>query len=71
MATAKVSPLSSHPQSATITAQQPAMYDPKDIVRETLMIVHECNQVLTGSNQLFIELVATLVVVRLQKAGAR
>ena len=69
MATAKVSPLSSHPQSATITAQQVALYDPKDIVRETLRIARECNQVLT--DQLFIELVASLVVVRLQKAGGR
>ena len=69
MATAKVSPLCSQSQSATITAQQPALYDAKDIVRETLRIVRECNQVLTESSQLFIELVATLVLVRLQKAG--
>ena len=49
--------------------------EPVEIVRETLAIAHECGQTLSGidlkKDQLLIELVASLVVVRLRKAGAQ
>ena len=45
-----------------------------DIVRETLTVARECNEAIARSDlkkdQLLIELVASLVVVRLRKAGA-
>ena len=48
---------------------------PEDIVRETLTVAHECGDVLAGvdvhQDQLLVELVASLVVVRLRKAGSQ
>lgn len=56
----------------------PAMNEalsPEDIVRETLTVAHECGDALFGidvrKDQLLVELVASLVVVRLRKAGSR
>ena len=49
--------------------------DPRDIVRETLTVIRECDGALAGSDpeqdHLLIELVASLVVVRLRKTGAQ
>jgi hypothetical protein len=49
--------------------------DPQDIVRETLTVAGECGDVLAGidlrKDQLLVELVASLVVVRLRKAGSQ
>ncbi len=49
--------------------------NPQDIVRETLTIAPECGEALAGidvhKDQLPIELVASLVVVRLRKAGSQ
>jgi hypothetical protein len=48
--------------------------NPQDIVRETLNIAHECGEALAEvdikKDQLLVELVSSLVVVRLRKAGA-
>jgi len=43
----------------------------KDIVRETLLILQECYPALTKSDQLLVDLVTSLVLIRLQKAGGR
>jgi hypothetical protein len=49
--------------------------DPRDIVRETLTVVRECDGALAGidlkKDHLLVELVASLVVVRLRRAGSR
>ena len=49
--------------------------DAQDIVRETLTVAHECGDALAGidvcQDQLLVELVASLVVVRLRKAGSQ
>ena len=49
--------------------------NPEDIVRETLTVARECGDALVGiavrQDQLLIELVASLVVVRLRKAGSQ
>jgi hypothetical protein len=46
-----------------------------DIVRETLTIARECDEALASSDlkkdRVLIDLVASLVIVRLRKAGAR
>ena len=46
-----------------------------DIVRETLTIARECDEALANSDlkkdRVLIDLVASLVIVRLRKAGAR
>ena len=51
--------------------EAPRPIEAQDIVRETLRIVQECNQVLAESDQLFVDLVTSLVFVRLSKAGGR
>lgn len=49
--------------------------DPKDIVRETLTIARDCGQAPAGidlkKDHLLVELVASLVVVRLRKVDTR
>ena len=51
------------------------LLNPEDIVRETLTVAHECGDALAGidadKDQLLVELVASLVIVRLRKVGAR
>jgi hypothetical protein len=95
MATAKVPPSYSLPQSttqsrihlvgrnelqSTLNSQlrilpAPTVLNTEDIVRETLTVAHECGEALVGidlrKDQLLVELVASLVVVRLRKAGAQ
>ena len=51
--------------------EAPRPIDAKDIVRETLLILQECYPALTESDQLLLDLVTSLVVIRLQKAGGR
>jgi hypothetical protein len=55
--------------------RKPAALDFKDIVRETLAIAWECREVLAAhpvsKDQLLIELVASLAMVRAGKGGAR
>lgn len=47
-------------------------FDSRDIVRETLLIARECNEVVTAcKSQLLIDLVASLAEARLRKRGAR
>ena len=51
------------------------MLTPQDIVRETLVIAREHSEVLAGGpvskDRLLIDLVASLALARLRKAGAR
>jgi hypothetical protein len=49
--------------------EAPRPIEAKDIVRETLLILQECNPALTESDPLLVDLVTSLVVIRLQKAG--
>jgi polysaccharide deacetylase 2 family uncharacterized protein YibQ len=64
-------------QSARNTASREgsALAKVGDIVRETLTVARECSEALAGSDlrkdQLLIELIASVVVVRLRKAGAQ
>lgn len=44
--------------------------DPREIVRETLAIMHECSQAF-ASDELLVDLVASLIVVRLRKGSLR
>ena len=40
--------------------------DPREIVRETLAIMHECSQAFE-SNELLVDLVTSVIVVRMKK----
>ena len=55
--------------------RKPAALDFKDIVRETLAFAWECREVLAANpvskDQLLVELVASLALSRLRKAGVR
>ena len=55
--------------------RKPAAFDFKDIVRETLTIARDCREVLAANpiskDQLLVDLVSSLVLARIRKAGAR
>jgi hypothetical protein len=57
--------------SRGVGPEAPRPIEATDIVRETLLILQECYPALTKSDQLLVDLVTSLVFLRLQKAGGR